>query len=52
VTATVFAVPDLIEVIPEQKAELFSQRHGSGQVGQDILDVRSVPDGVRPALMH
>jgi hypothetical protein len=39
VAAAVFAVPELREVILEQKAELFSQRHGPGQVGQDTLQI-------------
>ena len=40
--AAVFAVPELREVILEQKADLSAQRHGSGQVGQDTLQIRSV----------
>ena len=42
VAAAVFAVPELREVILEQKADLSAQRHGSGQVGQDALQIRSV----------
>ncbi len=40
--AAIFAVPELREVILEQKADLSAQRHGPGQVGQDTLQVRFV----------
>ena len=40
--AAVFAVPELREVILEQKAELSAQRHGSGQVGQDALQIQEL----------
>ena len=38
-TAAVFAVPDLMKIILEQKADLFSHGHGSGHVGQETLCV-------------
>jgi hypothetical protein len=62
VAAAVFAVPELREVILEQKGDLSAQRHGPGQVGQDALQIRFVfliahimsneKIGLRLALLH